>query len=121
MTIIASTKPKPPPITNSGLRSAHLNKTALIKECIQFRPIIANIEKKVAKSENKNGKKAITAIKFKGMQFNDQMVNERANADIVNKTNDDFATAEANGNTIQNNGTDRISNRSKKYLRRSTG
>jgi len=113
---IAMINTRQAPINANGFLSAHLNKIALTKECIQFRQIMATNEKKTAKREKKNGKKAIMAIKFRGMQFNAQTANERAKTDKVNRTNDDFATEEANGNTIQNKGTEKISNRSKKML-----
>ena len=104
------------PITANGFLSAHLNKTALTTKCIQFRKIMATREKKVANREKKNGKNAITAIKLRGMQFIAQTLNERANADMVNTTNEARATSEANGSRIQNNGTDKINIRSRKML-----
>jgi hypothetical protein len=113
---IAIASPTQAPITDNGLFSAHLSNTALIRECSRFLPIIATNEKDVAKTEKKNGRKAITAIKFRGIQLCDQILNERANVVIPNTASDALATMQANGTKIQNSGTDRISNNSKNTL-----
>ena len=67
-------------------------------------------ENNAAKSEKKNGRKAIITIRFKGTQFSIQMENEAPNMIVENTISECFATIPANGYSSQNSGIDNTTN-----------
>jgi hypothetical protein len=108
--------PKPAPITNSGLFSAHLSSTARMKECNGLRPMISAVEKKVANTAKTLGRNAIRIITYKGTQFIVQTPNDAPKTNVTNTSNDCLATAGDKGSKSQSNGTERMSNVSNEML-----